>query len=134
MEKSLFPNNLQVLSPELIGERLTFYKEQMQLFHWQTTSYAEHKTLDDLITSVGGLRDEIIEKIMGYSGKRIKTFKLSSFQEYQSGSCMNLATELLNFASQLKRYAEDNNMHDINNLADTLSGEAAKAKYLFTLR
>lgn len=130
----LFPKEYANLSPELIGERLTFYKEQMQLYHWQTSSYAEHKTLDDLITSISDLRDEIIEKVMGYSGRRIRSYKLLPFEEYRIDSCMTISTEILNFAAQLKNYAQSNKMHDINNLADTLSGEAAKAKYLFTLK
>jgi hypothetical protein len=37
------------------------------------------------------------------------------------------------FASSLKSYAEINSYHDIANLADALSGEAAKTKYLLTL-
>jgi hypothetical protein len=39
----------------------------------------------------------------------------------------------MDFASNLKRYAESNSYHDIANLADALSGEAAKTKYLLTL-
>jgi hypothetical protein len=42
-------------------------------------------------------------------------------------------TALMDFASNLKRYAEANSFHDIANLADALSGEAAKTKYLLTL-
>jgi hypothetical protein len=39
----------------------------------------------------------------------------------------------MDFSSNLKRYAESNSYHDIANLADALSGEAAKTKYLLTL-
>jgi hypothetical protein len=41
--------------------------------------------------------------------------------------------ELMSFASSLKSFAESNSFHDIANLADALSGEAAKTKYLLTL-
>jgi hypothetical protein len=41
--------------------------------------------------------------------------------------------ELLSFASSLKAYGENNSYHDICNLADALSGEAAKTRYLLTL-
>ena len=40
---------------------------------------------------------------------------------------------LMEFAGQLKRYGDMNGYHDIGNLADSLSGEAAKCKYLLTL-
>jgi hypothetical protein len=39
----------------------------------------------------------------------------------------------MGFASSLKSFAESNGYHDIANLADSLSGEAAKTKYLLTL-
>jgi hypothetical protein len=39
----------------------------------------------------------------------------------------------MSFATQLMRYGDMNGCHDIGNLADTLSGEAAKNKYLLTL-
>jgi hypothetical protein len=39
----------------------------------------------------------------------------------------------LNFASALKKYGEVNSFHDVCNLADALSGETAKTKYLLTL-
>jgi hypothetical protein len=42
-------------------------------------------------------------------------------------------SNLLSFASSLKSYAEANSYHDIANLADALSGEAAKVRYLLTL-
>jgi hypothetical protein len=39
----------------------------------------------------------------------------------------------MDFASNLKAYGETNKFHDIANLADALSGEAAKVRYLLTL-
>jgi hypothetical protein len=39
----------------------------------------------------------------------------------------------MSFASSLKMYGEKNSYHDVCNLADSLSGEAAKTKYLLTL-
>jgi hypothetical protein len=44
-----------------------------------------------------------------------------------------VVSELMSFASSLKVYGESNAYHDIANLADALSGEAAKTKYLLTL-
>jgi hypothetical protein len=46
---------------------------------------------------------------------------------------MDVVKDLGMFASDLKAYGEANRFHDICNLADALSGEAAKTKYLLTL-
>jgi hypothetical protein len=67
---------------------------------------------------------------MGYTGKRPGAIKLEQLTATDPNA---VVTALMDFASNLKRYAEANSYHDIANLADALSGEAAKTKYLLTL-
>ena len=67
---------------------------------------------------------------MGYTGKRPTPYKIEPLTNCTGDECVS---NLLSFASSLKSYAETNNFHDIANLADALSGEAAKTKYLLTL-
>jgi hypothetical protein len=115
---------------ENIAGKLTYFHEQLHLLHWQTTSYAEHKALGKLYEYVHDFKDGVIEKLMGYTGKRPAAFKIEPL-----GSAMAsvVVSELMSFASNLKSYGESNGYHDISNLADALSGEAAKARYLLTL-
>ncbi len=68
---------------------------------------------------------------MGYTGRRPKAFKIEPLLD--SCTAETCVSDLLEFSSSLKRYAESNSYHDIANLADSLSGEAAKVKYLLTL-
>lgn len=80
---------------------------------------------------VQDFKDGVIEKLMGYMGKRPKAYKVEPLSDGASASMV--VSELMSFASSLKSYAESNSFHDIANLADALSGEAAKTKYLLTL-
>ena len=98
--------------------------------HWQTTSYAEHKALGKLYEYVQDFKDEVVEKLMGYTGKRPAAYKIEPLTNCTGMQC---ATDLMSFASTLKMYGEKNSFHDVCNLADALSGEAAKTKYLLTL-
>jgi hypothetical protein len=41
--------------------------------------------------------------------------------------------ELISFAKQLEEFGKENNMPDIENVAQSLSGEAAQTKYRLTL-
>jgi hypothetical protein len=102
----------------------------LHLLHWQTTSYAQHKALGKLYEYVQDFKDGAVEKLMGYTGKRPGVFKIDPLTATDSNA---VVTALMDFASNLKRYAESNSYHDIANLADALSGEAAKTKYLLTL-
>ena len=133
MAKSLFPEEMMKsgeLNLETIAGKLTYFHEQLHLTHWQTTSYAEHKALGKLYEYVQDFKDDVIEKLMGYTGKRPTPYKIEPLTNCTGNECVS---NLLSFASSLKSYAESNSYHDIANLADALSGEAAKTKYLLTL-
>lgn len=133
MAKSLFPDEMMKsgeLNLETIAGKLTYFHEQLHLLHWQTTSYAQHKALGKLYEYVQDFKDGVIEKIMGYTGKRPGVYKIEALSGADSNS---VVTALMDFSSNLKRYAESNSYHDIANLADALSGEAAKTRYLLTL-
>ena len=135
--KSLFPEEMMEskgsssLTLESIAGKLTYFHEQLHLIHWQTKSYAEHQALGGLYDYVHDIKDEIVEKIMGYTGKTPRAFKVEPLAD--SIDCRTVVANLISFASQLEEYAEANNMPDIENISQSLSGEAAKTKYLLTL-
>ena len=118
------------MSLEAMLSKLTYFHEQLHLTHWQTTSYAEHKALGKLYEYVQDFKDDVIEKLMGYTGKRPGAYKIDPLG---NSNATAIVSELMSFSSSLKSYAESNGYHDISNLADALSGEAAKARYLLTL-
>jgi DNA-binding ferritin-like protein len=133
--KSLFPEDMmksssEGLTLESIAAKLTYFHEQLHLLHWQTTSYAQHKALGKLYEFVQDFKDGLVEKLMGYIGRRPGIYKIEPLSNISS---MDVVKDLGVFASQLKAYGEANSFHDICNLADALSGEAAKTKYLLTL-
>jgi len=135
MAKSLFPEDMMsksggALTLETIAAKLTFFQEQLHLTHWQTSSYAEHMALGGLYDYVHDFKDGLIEKIMGYTSKRPSAYKIEPLTNCTGNECVS---NLLSFASSLKDYGEANSYHDVCNLADSLSGEAAKVKYLLTL-
>jgi DNA-binding ferritin-like protein len=133
MAKSLFPQEMLSsgeMSLESIASKLTYFHEQLHLLHWQTTSYAQHKALGKLYEYVQDFKDGVIEKLMGYTGKRPSAYKIDPLG---NSNATAVVSELMSFSSSLKSYAESNGYHDISNLADALSGEAAKTKYLLTL-
>ena len=133
MAKSLFPQEMLQsgeMSLDSIAAKLTYFHEQLHLLHWQTTSYAQHQALGGIYDYVHDFKDGVVEKLMGYMGKRPGAYKIDPLG---SKDAMSTVSELMSFASSLKSFAEGNGYHDIANLADALSGEAAKTKYLLTL-
>ena len=135
MAKSLFPSEMLKsgsgqLTLESVAAKLTYFHEQLHLLHWQTSSYAEHQALGGLYDYVHDFKDGVIEKLMGYTGKRPGVYKLEPLSTATAGA---VVSELITFAHELMEWAEANKYCDVENLAQSLSGEAAKTKYLLTL-
>lgn len=131
---SLFPQEMKTqneMSLETIAAKLTYFQDQVKLLHWQTTSYSEHKALDKFYNFLQDIKDEIVEKMMGYLNRRVKAYKIEPLID--GIDCSLVTNNVILFAKQLQNYAASNNMPDIENIAQTLSGEAAKTKYLLTL-
>jgi len=138
MAKSLFPQEMLSsasgeLSPDSIATKLTYFELQLHNLHWATRSYAEHMALGGLYDAVFDLKHEITEKIMGYTGTRAKIGNPGQLKDYSPGISTQVVSELMTFAKQLENYGAGNNMPDIENIAQGLSGTAAKTKYLLTL-
>lgn len=132
MSELLFPET-ETLSLETIAAKLSAFYEQAHLLHWQTKSYAEHKALGDFYTKLIDFKDEIVEKLMGYQNRRIRAFKVGQLLDHSMGASAKLVELVDKFAKQLENWASKNNYCDIENIAQSLSGEAQKTKYLLSL-
>jgi DNA-binding ferritin-like protein len=135
MALSIFPEDMKQklgveLTLDVIVSKIIYFKEQTQLLHWQTSSFAEHKALGELYEYIEDFKDGLVEKLMGYTGKRPSGCKIETLNNINS---QQLVGDLLMFSSKLKMFGEQNSYHDICNMADELSGQSAKTKYLLTL-
>lgn len=119
------------LTLEGVAAKFSFFYEQTHLLHWQTTSYAEHVALGSFYDKLVDFKDEIVEKLMGYTGTRVKAFKIESISDTMD--CKRLVADVATFAKQIEEWAEEHEYCDIENIAQSLSGEAAKTLYLLTL-
>jgi DNA-binding ferritin-like protein len=137
MLKSLFPEDMISKSISLnldsIKAKLNYFHLQLHELHWQTRSLAEHLALGDAYDMVGDIKDEIVEKIMGYTGTRTKAMPVETIKQYSTGVPDQVVSELMLFAKQLEEFGGSNGMPDIENIAQSLSGNAAKIKYRLTL-
>ena len=98
MAKSLFPDEMMKsgeLNIDTIAGKLTYFHEQLHLLHWQTKSYAEHQALGGLYDYVHDFKDGVIEKIMGYTGKRPGVYKIEPLSNADSNSVVTALWTLL---------------------------------------
>lgn len=130
---ALFPEAMKssgtMMTLEGIASKLTHFENQLHLLHWQTLSHAEHTALG-LYDDVHDFKDDVIEKLMGYMGKRPKAFKFEPIAD--TATSEQVVTALKDWAYELYEWAGENHYCDVENMAQDLSGKAAKTLYLLT--
>jgi len=107
---------------------------KVQFCHHLTTSYAAHKALDGAYDSLNDLKDSIVEKLIGYTGKRFSKLSMSPLLNYNESMNTQVASEIMNFGETLEEWAATNDYCDIENLAQEYSGIGAQLAYLLTLK
>lgn len=108
---------------------------QLKVYHWQTTSYAQHQALGGAYDALNGLIDQFIEVYMGKYG-RIEakggstTVDLFNTDQLPVDGFVDNAVEYLVNLEIPDKNADT----DLMNIRDEILGELNKLKYLLTLQ
>ena len=127
--KSIFPDSMLSsstggeLTLESIASKLIWFELQLHMVHWQTSGYAEHEAMN-VYDTIHEFTDIYMEKLMGYSRRKIKELKISPIIPNANSS--TILSELINYSNELSNFAKANNYSDLDNMAQELSGNAAK--------
>ena len=134
----LFPKTMiessAPLTPERVYATLISLEIEAHTLHLNTTSYAEHKALDELYSGIHDFRDRIMENILGHlamNSTRLNPSKAISVKTGRRGS--EVCRELCDFSYSLCEWAESNDWGDLKNIADELQAVGTKVSYLLTL-
>jgi hypothetical protein len=135
---NIFPSKMMEginspLSLDVIKAKLNFFELQLHELHWQTHGLGEHLVLGDAYNKIFELKDEIVEKIMGYTGVRTQSMPVEPIKNYIPGLLDQILTDVISFAKQLESFGLLNSMPDIENIAQSLSGDFAQYRYRLTL-
>ena len=127
---SLFQDLKPTFTPDSVASKLTYFQEQIHLLHWNTSSYAEHQALGGLYEYIQDFKDDVMEKLMGYMNTKVKPYKIEALT---IADPIVIVDMLDKWAYELYLWAETQHYCDVENMAQELSGKAAKTKYLLTL-
>jgi len=127
-------DNTPGFSVDEIATQLYMLPDKVQFCHHSTTSYAQHIALDRTYETIDDLKDEIIEKLIGYTGTRFSTLSLSPISGFGENMPMQVAKEIQDFGYRLYEWAEQMHYCDVENLAQSYSGAGAQLSYLLTLK
>ena len=111
------------------------FRQQLHVYHWQTTSYARHKASDELLGSLTDFIDKFMEIYFGKYGRvafpEEVNIKIGNMSD-ENG--MKFLDEMIHYYIEvLPTYLDSRNDTDLLNLRDEILGTTNQIKYLYTL-
>lgn len=115
------------------------FLEQIRIFHWQTSSYSEHKALGDAYDELDEIFDTFIETYYGKYGKPSLTDKVEFVINVESYSTdTDVAKIISNKKRALLSYIRNDLLTpsdtDLLNIADEIEGQLNHLQYMLTLK
>jgi len=119
---------------ELIQTTLLQMQHQYKILHWQTTSFSQHKSFDEIVSSLMENTDEFIETYMGKYGRVIaaNTFNIS-LANYKDTDFITLTDKYIAFLIGLNDMLDKAQDSDLLNIRDEILASLNQLKYLLTL-
>lgn len=119
---------------ETIQTMMLQMQNQYKIFHWQTTSFSQHKSFDSVVESLIGNIDEFMEIYMGKYGRVIASNAFNLTLANLSNSDAVVATDnYINFLIGLSNALDSTKDTDLLNIRDEILGSLNQLKYLLTL-
>ena len=123
-------NEAHVLIPVLFR-----FRQQLHVYHWQTTSYARHKASDELLGSLTDFIDKFMEIYFGKYGRvafpEEVNIKIGNMSD-ENG--MKFLDEMIHYYIEvLPTYLDPKNDTDLLNLKDEILASTNQIKYLYSL-
>jgi len=115
---------------------------QIKVFHWQTSSFSEHKALDMTYEALEESIDEFVETYQGTFGRVFSqtnfVLELNNYKSTSSefGFSSNIANTVDGYIEYLKSFDSDPQLSgrtDLLNIRDEMLGSLNQLKYLITL-
>ena len=120
-------------------ELLLQIRTQMQLFHWQTHSYARHQASDAFVKEFDVLVDRLVEASQGHTQCRVQvavdSIPLKNLQKTQRGEWHNPPFDPLLYLEHVGGLISDwqFSTKGLNTIRDEISSLISKVQFLFSL-
>lgn len=117
---------MQNLASTLLG-----FVSQVHVFHWLTTSYAQHQAFGGLYDGIHDLADEFMEVYMGKYGRNIGN-NAASMITYNAADAIEAIKAFEKFLLSLNMTLDPSDT-DLLNIRDEMLALVHKTEYLLTL-
>lgn len=111
----------------------------VKLYHWKTSSYAQHKATDELHGELNSNIDSFVEIMLGKDGSRVNLMDTKTLPLFDFSNVEQLKAEVENYKLFLIGMNDASNLatttnSDLLNVRDEILGSLNKFTYLLTLK
>lgn len=111
----------------------------VKLYHWKTSSYAEHKATDELYTNLNLNIDSFVEIMLGKTGGRVNLTGQKTLPLLDYTNVNDFKTEVNKYKNFLIQMNNDNNLNikdnsDLLNVRDEILSNLNQFTYLLTFK
>lgn len=114
-------------------KKLFEIRDQSHYIHLQTTSYAQHKAMNQFYDSILDLTDTFVEVYQGKYGRIKGGFSLSIATDMDANSYIKSIRAYFEKTGELRRGFDMNDTH-LHNIVDEMLSLVDKTIYLLTLK
>jgi hypothetical protein len=110
-------------------------RDQIKLYHWQTSSYARHKATDDLIKNLDEHIDLFVEVYMGKYGRPniTKATNTTVVRNMAEKTAVKFVRDAIAYLQGPLTKSLKGSDTDLLNIRDEMLGNLNQILYLFTL-
>jgi DNA-binding ferritin-like protein len=109
-------------------------QNQLRIFHWQTTSYAQHKAFGKAYEALDGHIDEFVEVYMGKYGRVRAKMTYNIELDNLADDYLAYVNDFIAYLHEMSNELEASRDSDLLNIRDTMLSELNRLKYLLTLQ
>ena len=129
--------------PKYTKERIVTMFLQMlntvKLYHWKTSSYAQHKATDELYANLNSNIDTFVEIMLGKTGDRVNLTGQKTLPLLDYTNVSDFTKEIIRYKQFLIDMNKDtvlniNNNSDLLNVRDEILGNLNQFTYLLTFK
>jgi len=111
----------------------------VKLYHWKTSSYAQHKATDELHGELNSNIDSFVEIMLGKDGSRVNLMDTKTLPLFDFTNVEQLKAEVEKYKKFLIGMNDASNLatttnSDLLNVRDEILGSLNKFTYLLTLK
>jgi DNA-binding ferritin-like protein len=108
-------------------------QNQLRIFHWQTSSYAQHKAFGKAYEQLDGYIDDFVEVFMGKYGRSKAATSYSIELENLGSDYLDVIDSFISYLIGITDSVDPVTDTDLLNIKDSMIGELNRLKYLLTL-